>query len=83
MRTVADSLGDLLEIKISIIPKEKSREGDQEFRQRWMHVHEELAFDILRGKLAKVNLIEATKTVLQKPMTRGWGDRNSHYTVWL
>ena len=41
-----DSLGDLLEIEISIIPKQESRKGDQELRQRRMHVHEELGFDV-------------------------------------
>jgi len=64
LQTFTDSLGNLLKIEISIVPEEKSREGDQEFRQRRMHVHEELGFDILRGKLAKVNLIEAMKTEL-------------------
>ena len=42
-----DSLGDLLEIKISVIPKQESRKGDQELCQRRMHVHEELGFDVL------------------------------------
>lgn len=47
IENLVDSLGDLLKIEISVIPKEESREGDQELRQRRMHVHEELRFDIL------------------------------------
>lgn len=47
LRTFADSLGDLLEIEIPVIPKEKSRKGDQELRQWRMHVYEELGFDVL------------------------------------
>jgi hypothetical protein len=42
-----DSLGDLLEIETPVIPKEKSRKGDKQLRQRRMHVHEVLGFDIL------------------------------------
>ena len=42
-----DLLGDLLEIETSIVSKEKSGKGDQEFRQRWVYVHEELSLDIL------------------------------------
>jgi len=41
------SLGDLLEIEIPVVPKEKTRKGDQEFCQWRMYVHEELGFDIL------------------------------------
>jgi hypothetical protein len=42
-----DALGDLLEVEISVIPKDESHESDQELRQRWVHVHEELGFDVL------------------------------------
>jgi hypothetical protein len=42
-----DSLGDRLEIEIPVVSKNKPREGDQELRQRGMHVHEELGFDVL------------------------------------
>ena len=47
LEAVVHSLGDLLEIEIPVVPKEKSRKGDQEFCQWWMHIHEELGFDIL------------------------------------
>ena len=41
-----DSLGDLLKIEIPIVPEDETREGNQELRQRRMHVHKELGFDV-------------------------------------
>lgn len=54
-----DALGNLLEVEISVIPKDESHECDQELRQRRVHVHEELGFDVLRGEFSKVDLIKA------------------------
>jgi hypothetical protein len=41
-----DILSNLLEIELAIESSEPSGEGNQHLCERWMHVHEEAAFDV-------------------------------------
>lgn len=56
----ADSLADILEVKVPVKPSNERSEGNQHLCQRRMDVHKELLADILARKTTKVDLVEAT-----------------------
>ena len=49
---------NIFEIKVSIISRKKCSERDEEFSQRRVDIYIVLSFDVLRGKLAKVDFVE-------------------------
>jgi hypothetical protein len=51
-------LSNLREIKVTLITRHESREGDQKFGQWGVDVHEISGLDISRGELAKMYFVE-------------------------
>lgn len=52
-------LANVLEIKVAVKSADKCRKGNEHLGEWRVHVHEELAFDVLRCKAAKVDLVES------------------------
>jgi hypothetical protein len=52
-------LSNLREIKVTLITRHESREGDQKFGQWGVDVHEISGLDISRGELAKMYFVES------------------------
>lgn len=41
---------DVLEVEVSVEAGQETEQGDEEFRKRGVHIHEELALDVLGSK---------------------------------
>lgn len=54
------AVSNVLEREVTIKADEPSREPKKKFREGWMHIEIILPKDIVGGKLAKVNFIEAS-----------------------
>lgn len=59
-RNIADSLSDILEIKVSIKPTDKRSERNQHLGEWGVNVHKELLSDILGRESTKVDFVKAT-----------------------
>ncbi len=55
----SDSLSNILEIKMPIIPKQKRGQGNQQLRQRGMHVNKVLCLDIPACEFAEVDFVKS------------------------
>jgi len=74
---LADSLSDILEVKVPVEPANKRSKRDQHLGKRWMYVHKELLLDILGSETTKVYFIESTISFAFKPRQRA----DLHHTI--
>ena len=73
----SSSLSTILEIKMTIVPRQESSQGDEKLCQWRVNIHEVLCFDIVAGEFAKVHLI---KTALRMSI-QGFLSIEATYTM--
>ena len=61
-RLAADSLSDILEIKVTVKPADESSEGDQHLGEWGVNVHKELLSNVLCRETTKVDFVKATRS---------------------
>ena len=53
------SLCDVLEIKLTIVTKDKSSQRYQQLGEWWVHIDKVLRFDVFRGKFSEMDFVKA------------------------